>query len=555
MLPIQIVRKPPRIIMAGAPASGKGTQCEFIKEEFNVVHLSTGDMLRNECNLETEVGIIAKSFMDQGMLVPDEVMIQIVLNRIQQPDCVERGWLLDGFPRTEAQAEAMGQCGIDCDTFVNLDVPDEALIDRVIGRRSDPVTGKIYHLKFSPPENDVVKARLIQRSDDTEEKVKTRIKAFHNNMSTLLQRYKDKTLTVNGNRKPSEIWSDLYSSLSKIVKTSVIFVLGGPKSGKKSYCEMISNSFGYTYISIRELIYNQEVANRTSPEFSITIVEYILNQMNLYPNRKYVIDTFPRNYHDLRAWFSLTNDRCLIGHVVHLDCPDDVSRQRQLADDATLSSEEIQSRLDSFKNHTMPIIATFKSMGKLRHHASVSEVAVGFDLLTKLFERKNLHNHILQRTLVIIKPDAIRSGHKEAILQRIGEEKDVAIVYEQEIHLTREDVSLLYSEHSTKHYFEQLIEFMISGVCHVIILDGQDIARRWRVIMGPTSPETGRVTHPKSLRAIYGTDTLHNALHGSDNEACSFHEIDFFTKRYGHDGHQESGGEVDFNDTAAYQHI
>ncbi|MFN9981871.1 MAG: adenylate kinase family protein, partial [bacterium] len=143
--------RPLSIIIAGAPASGKGTQCEVIKELYDVVHLSTGDILRAAVAARTPVGIVAKGYMDAGKLVPDEVIINIVKDRLQEEDCQTRGWLLDGFPRTKAQAEALKEAGVCADCFIFLNVPDEILVERVVGRRTDPVTGKIYHVKYFPP--------------------------------------------------------------------------------------------------------------------------------------------------------------------------------------------------------------------------------------------------------------------------------------------------------------------------------------------------------------------------------------------------------------------
>ena len=165
-------RGPLKVIISGAPASGKGTQCEFIKEEFKLVHLSTGDMLRAAVEEGSSLGAEAKVFMDAGGLVPDELIIAIVIARLRAPDCAERGWLLDGFPRTRAQADALEAAGMECDVFVQLDVDPALLVERVTGRRSDPMTGKIYHLKYSPPPDDPeLLARLVHRTDDTEEKV------------------------------------------------------------------------------------------------------------------------------------------------------------------------------------------------------------------------------------------------------------------------------------------------------------------------------------------------------------------------------------------------
>eukprot|EP00565_Helicotheca_tamesis_P001934 CAMPEP_0185725612 /NCGR_PEP_ID=MMETSP1171-20130828/1825_1 /TAXON_ID=374046 /ORGANISM="Helicotheca tamensis, Strain CCMP826" /LENGTH=318 /DNA_ID=CAMNT_0028393781 /DNA_START=59 /DNA_END=1015 /DNA_ORIENTATION=- len=205
--PAPAKKSPAKIIIAGAPASGKGTQCEMIKAKYGVVHLSTGDMLRAAVADQTEVGVKAKEFMDAGKLVPDEVIIGVVKDRLDQEDCKENGWLLDGFPRTPAQADALAQAGIKADCFLFLDVPDEILVERVVGRRTDPVTGKIYHMTFSPPDDEEVAARLEQRSDDTEEKVKVRLEQFHANVDAVKGSYTEIMVAVDGNQKPDEVAS------------------------------------------------------------------------------------------------------------------------------------------------------------------------------------------------------------------------------------------------------------------------------------------------------------------------------------------------------------
>eukprot|EP00985_Skeletonema_marinoi_P021269 scaffold12957_cov148-Skeletonema_marinoi.AAC.4 len=195
----------PRLIISGAPASGKGTQCEIIKEKYGVIHLSTGDMLRAAVAAGTDVGKEAKDFMDAGKLVPDEVIIGIVKDRLEESDCVKSGWLLDGFPRTPAQAEALVDAGVSADCFIFLAVPDDILVERVVGRRTDPETGKIYHLTFSPPEDEEVLARLDQRSDDTEEKVKVRLEEFRANVDAVKGVYTDISVEVDGTKEPEEI--------------------------------------------------------------------------------------------------------------------------------------------------------------------------------------------------------------------------------------------------------------------------------------------------------------------------------------------------------------
>eukprot|EP00897_Mesotaenium_endlicherianum_P000455 jgi/Mesen1/1040/ME000122S00040 len=166
----QGLTRPLKVMISGAPASGKGTQCEDIVKKYGLSHISAGDLLRAEVAAGTEYGQQVKSFMDAGTLVPDEVVISIVKSKLNTPAALERGWLLDGYPRSASQAAALEMAGIRPDVFILLEVPDSILVDRVVGRRLDPETGKIYHLSFSPPESAEIAARLTQRSDDTEEK-------------------------------------------------------------------------------------------------------------------------------------------------------------------------------------------------------------------------------------------------------------------------------------------------------------------------------------------------------------------------------------------------
>lgn len=202
-----------KVIIAGAPASGKGTQCELIKERFGLVHLSTGDMLRAAVKEGTEVGVAAKEYMDAGKLVPDEVIIGVVRDRLDQDDCVAHGWLLDGFPRTAVQARALAEANICPDVVLYLNVPDSMLVERVVGRRTDPTTGRVYHLTFDPPPEDVVD-RLEQRSDDTEEKVVVRLKAFHEHLDAILEQYKDITVEIDGTKPKQDVFAVVEAALA-----------------------------------------------------------------------------------------------------------------------------------------------------------------------------------------------------------------------------------------------------------------------------------------------------------------------------------------------------
>jgi adenylate kinase len=183
-----------RIILLGAPGAGKGTQATYLREKFNIPQISTGDMLRAAVKAGTPLGLEAKAFMDSGGLVPDVVIIGLVSERIKEADCAN-GFLFDGFPRTIPQAEAMKNAGVGIDYVVEIDVPDEAIIERMSGRRSHPASGRTYHVKFNPPKvagkDDVTGEDLVQRVDDKEETVKTRLDVYHNQTKPLVKYYVD----------------------------------------------------------------------------------------------------------------------------------------------------------------------------------------------------------------------------------------------------------------------------------------------------------------------------------------------------------------------------
>jgi len=181
-----------RVILLGAPGAGKGTQATFIKEKFNIPQISTGDMLRAAVKAGTQLGLEAKSYMDSGGLVPDAVIIGLVSERIKEEDCAN-GFLFDGFPRTIPQAEATKAAGVDIDYVVEIDVPDEAIVERMSGRRSHPASGRTYHVKFNPPKvagkDDVTGEDLVQRDDDKEETVLKRLEVYHSQTKPLVDYY------------------------------------------------------------------------------------------------------------------------------------------------------------------------------------------------------------------------------------------------------------------------------------------------------------------------------------------------------------------------------
>ncbi len=183
-----------RLILLGAPGAGKGTQATFICEKFGIPQISTGDMLRAAVKAGTPMGLAAKKVMDSGALVSDDIIIGLVQERIAQPDCAN-GFLFDGFPRTLPQADALKAAGVKLDFVLEFDVPFEAIIERMSGRRSHPASGRTYHVKHNPPKiadvDDLTGEPLIQRDDDKEETVKKRLEVYSAQTRPLVTYYQD----------------------------------------------------------------------------------------------------------------------------------------------------------------------------------------------------------------------------------------------------------------------------------------------------------------------------------------------------------------------------
>ena len=181
-----------RLILLGAPGAGKGTQATFLCQKYGIPQISTGDMLRAAVKAGTPLGLAAKKVMDAGGLVSDEIIIGLVKERIAQPDCA-KGFLFDGFPRTIPPAEAMKEAGVKLDLVLEIDVPDEAIIERMSGRRVHVASGRTYHVKYNPPKvagkDDLTGEDLIQRQDDEEATVRKRLQVYQDQTRPLVDYY------------------------------------------------------------------------------------------------------------------------------------------------------------------------------------------------------------------------------------------------------------------------------------------------------------------------------------------------------------------------------
>jgi adenylate kinase len=182
-----------RLILLGPPGAGKGTQAAFIKQKFGIPQISTGDMLRAAVKAGTPLGLAAKKVMDSGALVSDDIIINLVKERLKEPDC-RNGYLFDGFPRTIPQAEALRSAGVKLDYVVEIDVPESEIIERLSGRRVHAPSGRTYHVRFNPPKvagkDDVTGEDLIQREDDREEVVRNRLAVYQAQTRPLVEYYK-----------------------------------------------------------------------------------------------------------------------------------------------------------------------------------------------------------------------------------------------------------------------------------------------------------------------------------------------------------------------------
>ena len=207
-----------RLVLLGPPGAGKGTQARYICDAYGIPQISTGDMLRAAVKAGTPLGVAACKVMDAGALVSDEIIIALVRDRLQEPDC-RNGYLFDGFPRTIPQADALRDAEVALDYVLELDVPDAAIVERMSGRRVHPASGRTYHVKYNPPKvpdrDDVTGEPLIQREDDKEETVRKRLAVYHQQTEPLVNYYK--SWAANGDsRAPRYRRIDALGSVEKI---------------------------------------------------------------------------------------------------------------------------------------------------------------------------------------------------------------------------------------------------------------------------------------------------------------------------------------------------
>lgn len=216
-----------KIVLLGAPGAGKGTQAQSISNYYSIPHISTGDIFRKNISEGTPLGLTAKSYMDKGQLVPDQLTLDLIADRLKEADC-ENGYLLDGYPRTVVQAEFLGKLldkqGTELDTALFIDVSRDSIMERMTGRRVCTACGASYHLKYNPPTKeavcDICGSKLIQREDDREATVKDRLDIYDEQTSPLVDFYKERGIlrAVNGNQAINKIFNEILALLGEVSK-------------------------------------------------------------------------------------------------------------------------------------------------------------------------------------------------------------------------------------------------------------------------------------------------------------------------------------------------
>ncbi|WP_317366632.1 adenylate kinase [uncultured Tyzzerella sp.] len=207
-----------KLVLIGSPGAGKGTQAKVLSKHFDIAHISTGDLLREEINLKTELGLKIIDIMNAGELVSDEIVEALLSNRIKKDDC-KNGFILDGYPRNVEQAEGLPSIVGEIDKVVLISVEDDLIIERMVGRRGCPKCGQMYHIKYNPPKEDGICSEcgtaLVQRKDDNEETVKNRLSVYHTSTSPIIDYYKNKglLLEINGVGNIDDISKQLIDAL------------------------------------------------------------------------------------------------------------------------------------------------------------------------------------------------------------------------------------------------------------------------------------------------------------------------------------------------------
>ena len=503
-------RLTPKIIVNGAPGCGRSTMSKFLSDEFDLVRISTGEILRKAVQDGSQLGKEAKMYMNRGELLPDETVTELVIERLQCEDCESRGWILDGYPRTLEQAENLAKAGYVCNYFVQLEAPEEILLKRIVERRLDPETGDIYNLITCPPSSSDIIDRLIHRPDDNEKCVGVQLAAYRQNQAAILDYYSSSITTFDASRSIGNICDELAFKLYKFYKYQIIFSFGD-LSGL--HASALAEHYSYQYLHMNSLLAMEnleevegkqqsldpsivdfaEYGSNVSSERMIAAIELAMTRSN---SRKFIIEGFPRNLDNYNTFIASLGKKCALEFAIYFNILDISQANQQLY----LAAVE-------------PVLIHLDVAGKLRiveagfssslTYAGASQLFIGLNLLEPF-----------SRTLAIIKPDALVAGKIPDIIANIKEAK-LSVTRGMFVRMNLECLQGFYPQHVDSDSFDLFREYMCSAPCYVMVLEGRLAWKRWQVLL-------------TDLKHVYGNDGMKNALHGSDSEVSTYHEINFW---------------------------
>lgn len=395
--------------------------------------------------------------------------------------------------------------------------------------------------KYSPPESQEILARLIQRSDDTEEKVKVRIQAFHSNMSQIMTHFKSELYHLNGNRNPKIIWNELSLALHRDCKYSVLFVVGAKGSGKKTLCNGISDRYGLVHIHIPNLIseerYNSsktwDVINKyiSSGEMipGKLLIELIIKAMKqITGSKRFVVDSFPRNVQDMEDWYDMAGEGCLVDHILYLTCKQETLFERMtLNDGSAMQLAAIAKAYKQFQEEVIPVIAAMRLMGKVREIATHPKIELVHNKIRPHIDGLTLVP-MYERSIVVVKPDGVGSGHIPTILRAIAT-ANIAVIAVKFVLMTDEVIRKYYNKFESESQFETFVNFMKSGPSLLIFCEGSNSINRLQNMIGPSNPSVAKKENPSSIRALYGTDHIRNVCDTSGSTYDAFQQICFWS--------------------------
>eukprot|EP01052_Picozoa_sp_SAG31_P009389 SAG31_NODE_491_length_14923_cov_12.905221_8_plen_987_part_00 len=390
-----------KLFICGAPASGKGVQCSMLVEKYGVKHVSTGDLLRESVQAGSEQGLKAKSYMDDGKLVPDDLLVAVVAEGLGK---MKTGWVLDGFPRSQTQAEALKAAGVVPDKVLVLDVPDDVLVEKVEKRRMDPETGTMYHLVSNPPPDDV-KDRLVHRPDDMEEKIRARLAQYAAAKDAVCGVYSDVVSTVNANLSDDEAVSTALEAVlqskdtpaASVETTPVrgVCVVGAPASGKGKLSQKIAQAHNLTHIQTGTLVKNEIAAGSElgkqakanldkDQDVHDDVLAAVVKKAAAAASNGWVMDGFPLSVTQAKAMVDEgfapnvvllvdVPDEVLVDRCVHrrfdpetgemydlkTNAPDSEEVTARLVQRGDDTEERVKERLESFQTHKDEVCTAF----------------------------------------------------------------------------------------------------------------------------------------------------------------------------------------------------